>query len=97
MDGLSTIAHHLTSARLTLEESNAQAARTQRDRFETLVGEFIDCAGPFEAFGGVCNLLTMVAQKCEANSRRELDDWERVATFLDASAVLCDLQYRVAK
>lgn len=80
-----------------MREPINEDARTQRDRFETLVGEFIDCAGPFEAFGGVCNLLTIVAMKCEANSRLENDDWERVATFLDASAVLCDLQYRGKK
>lgn len=93
--GLTQVAAHLTSARVTLAESNAEHRSVEEQRFEELLRAYMRDEKRRFAFGGVPNLLYTASRIAEEFSQLEGDEWERCAQALDACAEKCDLKYPV--
>jgi hypothetical protein len=72
---------------------NNTEAELNETTLETALRDFVKHSKRFR-YGGIVNLLGMVAEIMEGESEIEGDDFEKAATAIDACAAICDLKYQ---
>lgn len=90
---LNTAAEAIDEATDALAKSNRDAKMVAEKRFEDTLRSYIDNEGRRYMYGGLCNLLSVLAEICEERSQREGDEYATASIALDECSAKVDLKY----